>query len=70
METCADVFEQNLHYMKTLKEGPAWEDFEIKYKNKNKWAYLGNGKVEAEVMRDAKRLAPYMRTADYEWHID
>ena len=56
--------------MKTLKEGPAWEDYEIKYKNKNKWAYLGNGKVEAEVLHDAKRLAPYMRTADYEWHID
>jgi hypothetical protein len=33
------------------------------------WAYLGNGQVEAEVTKDFKNLAPYMRNEDVPWTI-
>ena len=33
------------------------------------WAFLGNGRVEAEVTRDLQKLAPYMRNADVPWEL-
>ncbi len=55
--------------MKTIKE-VKWEDYEHRYKNRNRWAYLGNGRVEVEVMHDQDRLAPCMPTSDVPWTID
>jgi len=57
-----------LHFMKTMQD-PKFEDFDIRYFNKNMWAFLGNGFVEAEVKRDKSRLAPYIRNSDVPWNI-
>ncbi|KAJ5951521.1 uncharacterized protein N7479_009934 [Penicillium vulpinum] len=58
----------SLHYMKTMKE-VRWEHYDIRYKSDNMWAFLGNGRVEAEVLKDTSRLAPYMRIGDVPWEI-
>jgi hypothetical protein len=31
------------------------------------WAFLGNGRVKAEVKKDFSKLAPYMRNSDVPW---
>ncbi|SCN82413.1 related to monooxigenase [Fusarium fujikuroi] len=36
------------HYKETL-ESPRWEDFEIQYLEKNRFAYLGNGRTHREL---------------------
>ena len=54
--------------MKTLKE-VKWDHYDIRYKNQNMWAYLGNGRVKAEVLRDVDNLTPYMRNSDVPWTI-
>ncbi len=54
--------------MKTMKE-VKYEHYDFRYFNKNMWAYLGNGRIEAEVLHDIPKLAPYMRNADVEWTI-
>lgn len=46
-----------------------YEHYDFRYFNNNMWAYLGNGRVEAEVSHDISKLAPYMRNADVEWTI-
>ncbi|ORY17468.1 hypothetical protein BCR34DRAFT_621904 [Clohesyomyces aquaticus] len=59
----------SLHYMKTIKE-VKYEHYDIRYRNQNMWAYLGNGRVKAEVTNDMEKLAPYMRTEDTPWSIE
>lgn len=54
--------------MKTIKE-VAYEDYDIRYRSKNKWEYLGNGQVEAEIKHDLDNLTPYMRNSDTPWEI-
>lgn len=58
-----------MHYMKTIKE-VKWEHYDHRYRSRNMWSYLGNGRVRAEVLRDVDKLAPYMRNADVPWEID
>lgn len=55
-----------LHFMKSIKE-VRYDHYEIRYWNQNMWAFLGNGRVEAEVTRDLGKLAPYMRNEDSPW---
>ncbi len=55
--------------MKTIKE-VKWEHYDHRYRKRNMWSYLGNGRVKAEVTRDVDKLAPYMRNADVPWDID
>ncbi|ETI20637.1 hypothetical protein G647_06979 [Cladophialophora carrionii CBS 160.54] len=59
----------NLHYMKTMKV-VRWEHYNFRYFNNNMWSFLGNGRVEAEIMKDSSRLAPYTRQEDVPWTID
>jgi hypothetical protein len=59
---------QGLHFLKTLKK-VKYEHYDIRYRNNNMWAYLGNGQVEAEVLHDMDKLAPYMRNTDIPWEI-
>ena len=58
-----------MHYMKTIKE-VKWEHFDHRYRKRNMWAYLGSGRVKAEVMRDVEKLAPYIRNSDVPWEIE
>ncbi|KPI34369.1 putative sterigmatocystin biosynthesis monooxygenase stcW [Cyphellophora attinorum] len=57
-----------LHYIKTM-ELVRWEHYAFRYNAQNSWAFLGNGQVEAEIMRDKDGLSPYIRNADQPWSI-
>jgi len=54
--------------MKTIKE-VKFEHYDIRYRNSNIWAYLGNGRVEAECTHGLDGLTPYMRNSDVPWEI-
>ena len=64
----SNIIPQALHFMKTIKE-VAYEDYDIRYRSKNKWEYLGCGRVEAEIKHDLENLTPYMRNSDVPWEI-
>ena len=56
--------------MKTIKD-PRFEDYNIRYKYKNRFAFLGNGEVKANTIKgEVQGLAPYVRNSDHEWSID
>ncbi|KAK4936739.1 hypothetical protein LTR10_022463 [Elasticomyces elasticus] len=55
-----------LHFMKTLQT-VRYEDYDIRFRNANRWAYLGYGRTEAEVKGDVANLTPYLRNADTPW---
>jgi hypothetical protein len=59
---------QALRCTKTIKE-VKYEHYDIRYRNNNMWAFLGNGRVEVEVKGDLDKLAPYMRNSDTPWEI-
>lgn len=59
---------QALHYIKSL-EFVRWEHYEFRYSHGNRWAFLGNGQVQAEIMKNRSQLTPYIRNADEPWHI-
>lgn len=48
----------SLHYLETLST-PRWEDYDIKYVERNRFAYLGNGSTKRE--RDGGDLSYYLR---------
>jgi hypothetical protein len=54
--------------MQTIKD-VQWEDYEIRYWNRNKFAYLGNGRVNVEVEGKRELLAPYIRNSDVPWLV-
>ncbi|PVH70029.1 FAD/NAD(P)-binding domain-containing protein [Cadophora sp. DSE1049] len=63
-------------YLAAIKE-PRYEDYIIKYKNHNRWAYLGNGRMKgnyAELYPDHdaqfEALTPYIRNEDVDWQFD
>ncbi|KIX04809.1 uncharacterized protein Z518_05680 [Rhinocladiella mackenziei CBS 650.93] len=58
-----------LHYLKTIQE-VRWEHYEFRYNRKNVWAFLGNGRVKAEIENDVSRLTPYIRNSDDLWNIE
>jgi hypothetical protein len=60
---------QTIHFLKTIKD-PRFEDYNIRYRYKNRFAFLGNGEVKAHVKGDVQGLAPYVRDHDHEWSID
>lgn len=33
------------------------------------WAYLGDGRIEAESKLDIKNMAPYVRAKDVSWTV-
>jgi len=52
-----------INFLKTIKDGPRYEDYHITYWKGRRFAYLGDGSVKA--MRDGniEKLTPYIRTA-------
>ncbi|KAL8836149.1 MAG: hypothetical protein Q9176_006479 [Flavoplaca citrina] len=61
-----------IHMLKTLRV-PRWEDFVIRRKEGNMWAFLGDGRTEREMLQDEGRdvdLAPWMRNEDSAWTVD
>ncbi|KAK5128236.1 hypothetical protein LTR85_002903 [Meristemomyces frigidus] len=58
-----------IHFLKTIKE-PRMEDYNIRYRYKNRYAFLGSGAVKATDSRDVAGLSTYMRNSDHEWSVD
>lgn len=58
-----------IHFLKTLKD-PRFEDYDIKYRYKNRFAFLGNGDVKFTSTRDVEGLSTYIRAADTEWSVE
>ena len=46
------------------------EDYDIKYRYNNRFAFLGNGTVKAMVSKDVAGLSPYVRSSDHEWVVE
>ncbi|KAN0120142.1 FAD/NAD(P)-binding domain containing protein [Hyaloscypha variabilis] len=57
-----------IHFLKTIKD-PRFEDYNIRYRYGNRFAFLGNGEVHAHVKRSVQGLAPYIRNSDHEWSV-
>lgn len=51
-----------IHFLKTIKE-PRMEDYNIRWRHKNRFAFLGNGDVKATATRDVEGLSRYMRSS-------
>lgn len=58
-----------MHFLKTIKE-PRYEDYDIRYRYKNRFAFLGNGDVKATASRYVQGLSPYIRDSNNEWYVD
>lgn len=58
-----------IHFLKSIKE-PRYEDYDIHYRYKNRFAFLGNGEVKATASRDVQGLSPYIRDGDHDWYVD
>ncbi|KAL1888473.1 hypothetical protein Sste5346_009517 [Sporothrix stenoceras] len=58
-----------IHFLKTIKS-PRFEDYNIRYRYGNRFAYLGNGEVKANVTGDVNGLATYVRNNDEEWDVE
>jgi hypothetical protein len=66
---CADTIDQTVHHVKTLKE-PRYEDYKIRYRYGNRFAFLGNGEVKANTTGDVEGLSTYMHNSDHDWDIE
>lgn len=60
---------QTIHFLKTIKQ-PRYEDYNIRYRYGNRFAYLGNGEVKANVTKDVNGLSTYVRNTDEEWDVE
>ena len=60
---------QTIHFLKSIKN-PRLEDYNIRYRYKNRFAFLGNGEIKASKSRDVLGLSTYVRSADYEWDVE
>ena len=60
---------QTIHFLKSIKD-PRYEDYNIRYRYKNRFAFLGNGEVKAHVTNDYAGLSPYVRNSDHQWSIE
>ncbi|KAM5342812.1 hypothetical protein ACJ41O_013778 [Fusarium nematophilum] len=58
-----------IHFLKTIKD-PRFEDYDIKYRHKNRFAFIGNGDVKANITKDVLGLSTYVRSSDYDWRVD
>ncbi|KAH8655197.1 hypothetical protein BX600DRAFT_385523 [Xylariales sp. PMI_506] len=60
---------QTIHFLKTIKE-PRFEDYNIRYRYGNRFAFLGNGEIKANTTNDVKGLSTYIRSSDHEWSVE
>jgi hypothetical protein len=46
------------------------EDYNIRYRYKNRFALLGNGDVKALITGDTMGLATHVRSGDCDWSVE
>jgi hypothetical protein len=59
---------QTIHFLKSIKD-PRFEDYDIHYRYKNRFAFLGNGSVKATESKDVYGLSTYVRANDEDWSV-
>ncbi|KAK5092888.1 hypothetical protein LTR24_004802 [Lithohypha guttulata] len=69
-----------LHFLKTLMGDPRYEHYNIEYKEKNMWSFLGNGRTKAEILKGTEgyatgqelleKLTPYLRNEDCDFEVE
>lgn len=69
-----------LHFMKTMKGEPRYEHYNLEYKEKNMWSFLGNGRVKPEILKGTEgyatgqellaKLCPYLRNEDCDFEVE
>lgn len=50
-----------------------FEDYDYEYKNPNRFAYFGNGKIKADLLPGKERLeaiTTYIRSEESPWRIE
>ena len=45
------------------------EDYNVEYRYKNRFAFLGNGDTKAAETKDVEGLSAYVRNSDHEWSV-
>lgn len=60
---------KTIHFLKSIKE-PRYEDYDIRYRYANRFAFLGHGEVKANTTSDAYGLSTYVRDGDNEWGVE
>jgi hypothetical protein len=65
-----------MSYLAAIKN-PRYEDYHITYKTRNRWSYVGNGRMKANYSEEypdeaaqIAALAPYIRSEDTAWDFD
>ncbi|KAH8714138.1 hypothetical protein BGZ61DRAFT_505107 [Ilyonectria robusta] len=58
-----------IHFLKTIKD-PRFEDYDIRYRFNNRFAFLGNGQVKANTTKSVEGLSTYVRNGDHDWNVD
>ncbi|KPM37428.1 putative sterigmatocystin biosynthesis monooxygenase stcW [Neonectria ditissima] len=58
-----------IHFLKSIKE-PRYEDYDIRYRFNNRFAFLGNGQVKANTTQSVEGLSTYIRNGDHDWNVD
>ncbi|KAF2669324.1 FAD/NAD(P)-binding domain-containing protein [Microthyrium microscopicum] len=58
-----------IHFLKSIKR-PRYEDYNYRYRYKNRFAFLGNGDVKGTSSGDVQMLSPYVRSSDHDWDVE
>ncbi|KAK5169773.1 uncharacterized protein LTR77_005751 [Saxophila tyrrhenica] len=58
-----------IHFLKSIKD-PRMEDYNIRWRYRNRFAFLGNGDIKATLSQDVRGLSTYMRNSDHEWSVE
>ncbi|ROT36335.1 FAD/NAD(P)-binding domain-containing protein [Sodiomyces alkalinus F11] len=58
-----------IHFLKTIKD-PRFEDYNIRYRYPNRFAFLGDGEVKANTTNDVRGLSTYVRNSDHDWSVE
>ncbi|KAI6781281.1 putative sterigmatocystin biosynthesis monooxygenase-like protein [Emericellopsis cladophorae] len=58
-----------IHFLKSIKD-PRFEDYEIRWRYGNRFAFLGHGEVKANQTKDVLGLSTYVRNGDSEWGVE
>ncbi|PNH35404.1 hypothetical protein VD0002_g208 [Verticillium dahliae] len=58
-----------IHFLKSIKT-PRFEDYNIRYRYANRFAFLGDGEIKANTTKNVLGLSTYVRDHDHDWNVD
>ncbi|EEY17853.1 4-hydroxyacetophenone monooxygenase [Verticillium alfalfae VaMs.102] len=60
---------KTIHFLKSIKT-PRFEDYNIRYRYANRFAFLGDGEIKANTTKNVLGLSTYVRDHDHDWNVD